>query len=93
MGSLAGVLSVVTGAGVIAGSATVAEATSIDPLTLRVDINGTGPAVEAEAVVQVRQIVVDAFADGTIESIVTLGYGIEGGFSLCVKRSPRRIGF
>lgn len=64
-----------------------AHADVIPPTTMRIDIFGTGPAAEPEAVAKVRETVAKAFNDGLIESVVTLGYGIEGGFSLCLKRS------
>lgn len=65
-----------------------ASARTIDPVTLSVSVSGTGPAAEQEVVETVRSIVGNAFVRGDVESILTLGYGIEGGFLLCLKKSP-----
>ncbi len=84
--ALAAAIGLIFGAGVIASNATIAQADTVDVSTLRVDVFGTGPAVQAEVVQAVRDLIAKGFADSTIESVVTLGYGIEGGFSACINR-------
>lgn len=55
---------------------------------LEISVFGIGPAVEPQVANKVRSLVAKAFTDNTIDQIRTLGYGIEGGWSLCVELSP-----
>ena len=50
----------------------------------QISVFGTGPAVEAELVQEVRKAIAEAYAEGAIENIQFLGFGIEGGFGVCV---------
>jgi hypothetical protein len=52
---------------------------------VQLEIYGRGPAVDARAYYQVRRIVGDSVADGTVDKFVVYNYGIEGGFSACVE--------
>jgi hypothetical protein len=62
--------------------------TAPEARALRVSVTGTGPAVEADVYQQVRDLLAGAFADGTLDNILTLGHGIEGGAIFCVELNP-----
>lgn len=75
-------------ASLLAGASVQASATSIAPRAAVVHVFGTGASVEESAVRQVRQILGEAYASETLESIFHKGYGIEGGFQVCVTKAP-----
>ena len=52
---------------------------------LSVDILGIGPPVDPKAYRQVRNLIGNAIAKGTIDKFLIYGYGKEGGFSGCVQ--------
>lgn len=60
---------------------------------VEININGTGPAVDAPAFGTVRQVIGHAVADGIIDKFIVNGHGIEGGFSACAEASPQTKDF
>ena len=52
---------------------------------LAIDIGGIGPGVDQKAYRQVRNLIGNAIAKGTIDKFLIHGYGKEGGFSGCVQ--------
>jgi hypothetical protein len=55
---------------------------------LNVSVFGTGPSVESKVVLEVRRLIGAAYEANVIDQLTTLGYGIEGGMSLCVAKTP-----
>lgn len=49
-----------------------------------ITVVGTGSSVESKVVQAVREAIADAYAKEQIENVTHLGYGIEGGYLVCV---------
>lgn len=58
------------------------------PRAIEISIGGIGPAADEEAVRSVRRVIGRAVIRGIVDTYITYGYGIEGGFSSCIQLSP-----
>lgn len=78
-------LALLPGAAFAQGGHTTPPVTEFN--ALQISVYGIGPAVEEKVVRKVRSLIAAAYAKNEVDQILTLGYGIEGGMSVCVQKA------